>query len=485
MPVTAVRQEDGTFRFSGRAYQNTASKNKALEGTGCIVHGYGIVLELLPDAAQASLLNQQIGNARFVRNRYLDDRIKYYQEHKQTLTVSGYKKDHLPALKEEFPFLQVSDKFALEAALEHVDAAYRKFFARTARFPRFTSRQKPSGNAYTTKFTNGNIAVTTGKDGCRKGLPCVKLPKIGLVRFVLPKGRTLDSIVPHGVRILSASVKRSGQRYTASLQLETVIRKPVAPEAVQVSRILGADMGIKSFAALCMGSGTEHAEKVENPRWLRLHEKRLRRLQKALSRKQYDRRTHAGSRNWEKARQKVSKEHRKCSCQRKDFHHKLSRRIADSCQAFICEDLDIASMVSRPKTAEGSRDPKRHTLAREIGSAGWGNFLTMVRYKMEALGKPFVKAGRDFPSTQLCSVCGHKNPDAADLKVRQWECPHCHAVHDRDINAARNLVMEGVRLLEARGFRVSVIKTEASDPAMAVSQQWRKKIPQRKALQYG
>ena len=126
MAVTATKV-NGQFQFSGRAINITQAKNKALEPYNCIVHDYGITLELLPDAAQKQALAQQIGNARFVRNHYLSDRKNYYKATKKTLSVNEYKAKHLPQLKKDFPFLQESDKFALEAALEHVDAGYKNF----------------------------------------------------------------------------------------------------------------------------------------------------------------------------------------------------------------------------------------------------------------------------------------------------------------------------------------------------------------------
>ena len=151
MAVTATKV-NGQFQFSGRAINITQAKNKALEPYNCIVHDYGITLELLPDAAQKQALAQQIGNARFVRNHYLSDRKNYYKATKKTLSVNEYKAKHLPQLKKDFPFLQESDKFALEAALEHVDAGYKNFFAGRAKLPKYASKWKPAGNSYTTKY---------------------------------------------------------------------------------------------------------------------------------------------------------------------------------------------------------------------------------------------------------------------------------------------------------------------------------------------
>ncbi len=198
------------FLFHGRSINITRDKTQLLAPFGKMVSNYGIVLSLIPTEEQVSLLNQQIGNARFVRNRYLADRMEYYEEHKETLSVSQYKKENLPQLKENNPFLKLSDKFALESALEHIDFAYNRFFEGIKKrqkvgFPKFASKFKPNGNAYTTKYTKGNIGLLMVES-----LPYIKLLKVGKVHFVLPAGKSINSILPDNTRITSASVQRSG-----------------------------------------------------------------------------------------------------------------------------------------------------------------------------------------------------------------------------------------------------------------------------------
>lgn len=434
MAIT-VSQVNGAFQFSGRAYNPTEAKNEALEPYGMILHNYGLVLSLLPSSEQKTMFVQQIGNARFVRNHYLNDRIEYYKETGKSLSVNEYKEHMLPKLKEEFPFLMQSDKFALESSLENVDAAYKNFFAKRAKFPKFTSKNKPSGNCYKTKFTNNNIRVEMVDD-----LPMLRLPKVGEVQFILPAGSKLSDIVPPRTSILSVVIKRVGDSYTASLQLEAIVPKPDEITKVNERDILAADLGLKHFMVI---GGVDGEEMIPNPRWIKLHERRLRRLQKSMSRKQYNEKTHIGSKNWNKARLKVLKEHKKIANQRKDFHHKLSRAIADSCDVFCCESLNIKGMV------------KNRHLSKAISSVGWSQFLEKVKYKMEWLGKRFIQVDRWMPSSQICSSCGYKNPEVKDLRIRKWTCPKCGKVHDRDINAKDNLLKECIRLLKNSGVAVA------------------------------
>ena len=425
MAITAEQLPDGTFRFHGRANDITIQKNKALEPFGKQVLNYGQVLRLLPTPEQAQDLNQQIGNARFVRNRYLEERIRLYQEKKLSLGVETFKKEYLPKLKEENPFLRRSDKFALEAALQSVDSAYRNFFSGRSGFPKKASRFKPNGNRYTTKHTNNNLSLALDKDG----LPCIKLPKVGKVRIVLPAGKTFSGLCPSGTSIKKATINRQGDNYEVSLGMETVIDQIHPVEEVSVSDILSADMGLKDFAVL---GDKEGFLKIRNPRWIKIHERRLRRFQKALSRKQYDRKTHTGSKNWYKAKKKVTKEQRKTADQRKDFQHKLSHSLAEDYDAVCVEDLNLKGIAGGLHFGKGIQDN------------GYGQFLSMLGYKLEERGKYLIKVDRYFASSKICSVCGHKKKELA-LSERIYLC-ECGNRMDRDVNAAVNILKEGKRI---------------------------------------
>ena len=434
--ITAEQQADGTFEFHGGkgGFNITVQKNKALEPYGKCIHNYGVLLELIPGDKQAAI-NQQIGNARVVHNDYLSKREEYYKETKKALTVSQYKKEYLPALKKEKEYLNDTDKFVYENACRNVDDAYNRFFKGLSGFPKYASRTKPSGNSFTTNFTNNNIELKM-----IDGIPYVKLPKVGCVRFILPKGKILTDIQPHGVSIKAATVsKEPDDSYRIALRMESVIDNPVFPTVINAREIISVDLGLKEFGVF---GNLEESIPVPNPRWIKIHAKRLRRFQQSLSRKQYDHKTHTGSKNWEKARAKVAKEQRKIADQRRDFHHKLSRAITDNCVAFICEDLAVKNMMQN-----------RH-LSKSIASVGWSQFLTMIQYKMERAGKYFRKISRWYPSSQTCGCCGYKNTDVKDLGVRKWKCPKCGTWHDRDVNAQQNIYKIGAKMLQDEGIQI-------------------------------
>ena len=435
--VTAEQQTDGTFEFRGGkgGFNIIKQKNKALELYGKCIYNYGVLLELIPEGKQAAI-NQQIGNARVVHNDYLSKREEYYKETKKTLTVLQYKKEYLPALKKEKEYLNNTDKFVYENACRNVDDAYNRFFKGLSGFPKYASRTKPNGNSFTTNFTNNNIELKM-----TDGIPYVKLPKIGNVRFILPKGKTLADIQPQGVSIKAATVsKEPDGSYRIALRMESVIDKPIFPTVINARDIISVDLGLKEFGVF---GNLEESIPVPNPRWIQVHAKRLRRFQQSLSRKQYDHKTHTGSKNWEKTRAKVAKEQRKIADQRRDFHHKLSRTITDNCVAFICEDLAVKNMM------------KNRHLSKSIVSVGWSQFLTMLQYKMERAGKYFRKISRWYPSSQTCGCCGYKNTDVKDLSVRKWKYPKCGTWHDRDVNAQQNIYKIGAKMLQDEGIQIT------------------------------
>jgi len=361
-----------------------------------------------PNQEQQQLIHKTFGCHRFVYNHFLAKRIDAYEKDKATL---GYYDccAELTMLKQEFPWLREVDATALQAALKDLDNAYKGFFRRVKNsgkpgFPRFKSK-KLSRRSYKSKRVGDNIAVADGY---------IKLPKLGLVRYAMSR--------PVEGRILSATVSHtpSGKYFVSLCCADVAIASlPATGESV------GIDMGLHDLAV------TSDGECISNPNHLRRLEKKLARLQRSLSRKTI------GSKNREMARIEVARVHEQIANRRNDTLHKLSTRLVRDHDVICVEDLAPANMV------------RNRRLAKSITDAAWGELTRQLRYKCEWYGKAFVTVNRFYPSSQLCSECGHRYPGVKDLAVRHWVCPNCGAVHDRDHNAAVNIKNEGLRLLSA------------------------------------
>lgn len=302
----------------------------------------------------------------------------------------------LTALKRDpdHVWLAGADSMALQESLRNLDRAFQNFFSKKSSYPRFKSKHNHH-QSYRTRNQSDNIRIE-GR--------CIVLPKLGRVKAKLH--RSFDG------RILNATVSRTptGKYFVSLCVAEELVPKPNA------GGVIGIDVGLAEFYTDSNGNS------VPAPDTLRRYERKLRREQRRLSRKC------KGSSNRAKQRVKVAAVHEKVYAARMDFLHKEALKLVSENQVIAVESLNVKGMM------------RNHHLAKSISDASWARFFTLLEYKGFEHGSTVLKVPTFYPSSQTCSCCGYKNPRVRNLKVRKWTCPECGAIHDRDHNAAVNIL---------------------------------------------
>ena len=363
----------------------------------------GVIFRAYPDKVQQELINKTLGCSRLVYNKGLAFRNEKYAKGEKT----GYNQTSamLTSMKKEekYSFLKEADSIALQQALRDLDKAFVRFFEKKANHPVFKSKHH-----YQLSYRTLNQQNSIRIEGNR-----IRLPKLGYLKI------RQSEEVGH---INNVTVRR-----TATGKYFVVLNVDFEPEKKEeCNSFTGIDVGIKSFYTDSNGNV------VNNPKYLEKSQEKLKREQRKLSRKKKN------SKNKQKQRKRVARVHEKIVNQRNDFIHKITTKLVSENQVIAVEDLNIKGLL------------KNHKLARSISSVSWSKFYDTLEYKAEWYGREVIRVPTMYPSSQTCSKCGYKNPLVKNLSVRTWECPCCHAKHDRDLNASVNILNKGLSVAQKK-----------------------------------
>ena len=371
----------------------------------------GYFLRLYPTDNQKELINKTIGCTRFIYNRFLDEKIKEYKTSGKSKSCYDQIKE-LPGLCKEYPWLSEVDSCSLRTALFNLDDAYKRFFKKQNEFPRF--KNKDVGNSYKTnniKNTYKNKNYESIKLDFQNKV--ITLPKLKEVKFRGYRNKT--SLIGN---VKSAVIRRQAGKYYVSVLVEEPL---LLPEFTPRS-IVGLDLGIKDLIV------TSYNEKIENSLKSQNVQKRIKGLQKGLAR------CKPGSKNRYKIKLKIQRAYMKLKNIRKHLIHDITKKLVKENDIIVMEDLDIKNMY------------QTHSIAKSLTNIPLAEIKRVLEYKCKWQNKKLFTINRYYPSSQICSVCGYRNRELKDLSIREWECPECGRVHDRDLNASVNIMFEGLKM---------------------------------------
>ena len=376
---------------------------------------YAFRYRMYPTKEQEILIQKTFGCCRKVWNLYLGYSIEIYEQYEVGLNEYDWSKA-LTQLKrhENWKFLNEPASTALRKELEFLGKAYQKFFNKKAGFPNFKSKKNPV-KSFTMQIDYNEGKVVNNR---------IQLPKLGKCKVRNPEK---DNFIPYG-KINSATITQEADgKYYVSLNCVESKNDPLP----KTGKVIGIDLGLKDYATLSDGT------KIENPRFYRELEPRIKEWNKIKSRRQMyksEKGYSYPSKRREKARLKAAKLHAKQRHQREYFLQNLTTSLVREYDIICIEDLSVKEMMEKGNTG----------LSKSIGDAGWYRFKALLDQKCKKYDKRLIKIPRFEPSSQLCSECGYKNEEVKDLSVREWTCPHCGAHHDRDVNAAKNILKKGL-----------------------------------------
>ncbi len=372
---------------------------------------------IYPNKEQEILLSKHFGCSRFVYNHFLNERKEQYQKDKKSDNYYVQAKS-LTELKktEDYNWLKEVNSQTIQFALRNLDTAYVNFFRGNAQFPNFKSRKHK--NTFTIpqfgRLEENKIIIPKFKGGIKVKLDKRKVNgKIGKMNIT----------------------KTPTNKYYVSIFTEQAIE-----QLPKTNKQCGIDLGLKDFVI------TSDEIKYKNNRYTKKYSRELKKAQQHLSRKE------KGSNGFEKQKLKVSKIHEKISSCRLDTLHKVSKELVEDYDLISIEDLNVKGMI------------KNHKLSKHIADASWGNFVNLLQYKCDWYGKELIKVGRFYPSTKTCNCCGWIN-QGLKLSDRKWTCK-CGETHDRDINASKNILKEGLKIY-GKGLTITKVesKSDFSDKA--------------------